>query len=227
MAKRGNALTVDIFKCEIKKLKHEFCESFTVLKNSISDEISQLRAEFQTLQSAMPELTKMEVKKQLQEVQVHIDESIQFSVGCELEKQISEIQKQIDCLKAQQESQLKLSENNASYSYNFNVLLHGIQESPGREDCLDVVKSKLIELGVDHQILADLEGTAHRLGKERTSNSKPRPIVFKMMRRPSKDTIISLSKEKFSNQIVAPYFSRHLPPFIAHKTRRSRTTIAT
>src|SRR5690606_29482976 len=123
-----------------------FCESFTVLKNSISDEISQLRAEFQTLQSAMPELTKMEVKKQLQEVQVHIDESIQVSVGCELEKQISEIQKQIDCLKAQQESQLKLSENNDSYSYNFNVLLHGIQESPGREDCLDVVKSKLIEL---------------------------------------------------------------------------------
>jgi hypothetical protein len=102
-------------------------------------------------------------------------------------------------------------ENQLQYSYAYNCLVHGVAEK-NNEDPFDIVCNKLDELGLS-DFSPEIE-TAHRLGKFRDNAKFPRPIVFKLFRRPIKREIISTYADKVKSGTRFNFaFSSHLTPW--------------
>ena len=210
MSTRSNYLTKEVLCEELKK----FSASFELT----------LHKELQILKDSLPALIEKEVKKQITTVQSEIDNSIDFTVKNTVDSKLIELREKMKLMEENLEklkSQIIVSEkrckDTASYSYSYNVLLHGANEEI-EEDCLKIVKSELARLHVPVNVIDDLEGTAHRLGKVKPQSSRPRPIVFKLIRRPSRDIITNLSFEGHSKGLSVPYFSKHFPPFSNRRT---------
>jgi hypothetical protein len=191
-----------LIKDIICKLLPQQIELMSKSDNAVTDELNGKVVELElSYKTVCDELSVM--KTAMVEIQEELDM---------LKKEVSHMKsEQVVLANANQATTIK-AEKLQQYSYQYNCLLHGIPERAD-ENTYKIVEDKLIHMNLENCI-DDIEIT-HRLGKQRENPRFPRPIVFKLLRRPTKDLIIktytNLTKEYGKLEFA---FSSHLPPFI-------------